>query len=305
LRLKNNLEEALRIYLDEKNIQYLAVYGRVKSFESFYEKIDTKNYGEPFVQTEDFVGLRIILYFPNDILVVEKLLNDTFIVEQSEDKSDKLEINEFGYRSHHCIIKIDPDWAKTPNYRELHNIKSEIQIRTVLMHAWAEIEHKLQYKNKKQVPSQLKRKLFFLSAKLEEADQQFEEIKISSNQYQVELAKKIEDDGAFDTELEFNLDTYKQFLFFFYPDFLENKDMEQMDFNLILNYNLTYIDLVDIANKFKKVESELIKKVTNLSRSAVFFYAIEVIRPDVIEEDVSSGSRLDIIDELTSFCECV
>lgn len=297
-RLKDNLEEALKIYLNEKKIPYLGIYGRVKSFESFYEKIKRKSYDNPFQQTEDFVGLRVILYFPSHIDKVFELVKDRFNLIQSEDKSDSLDVNEFGYRSHHCIIKIDPEWCKTPNYDGLNNIKSEVQIRTVLMHTWAEIEHKLQYKNKDQVPRELQRKLFLLSAKLEEADQQFEDIKNEASNYQKMLSDKLRRDGKFDTSLELNLDTFKQFLAFFYPDNSYHESMAKDQFDLLVKYKLTYSDLVDIALKFQPLEQLLKSKVQSLKSSAVYGYALNTVAPQVTEKIKFSKSRVKIINEL-------
>jgi ppGpp synthetase/RelA/SpoT-type nucleotidyltranferase len=291
LRLKDNLEDAIKVYLNDLNIPYLAVYGRVKSFESFYEKIATKNYTDPFKQTEDFVGLRVVLYFPNDTHTVEKLLRDNFLVEQSENKSDKLEINEFGYRSHHCIIKVVKNWCKTPNYRGLEDIKSEVQIRTVLMHAWAEFEHKLQYKSKEQVPLELQRKLFLLSAKLEEADEQFEDIKNKSLEYQSNISQKVQADGIFDTSIELNLDTFRQFLIFYYPECTSHEVMEKNLFDTIQSNKLDYSTLVDIAEKFKPFESDLLEELNGSVRSNIFSYAISAVKLGVIKDSLAGHSR--------------
>ena len=56
------------------------------------------------------------------------------------------------------------EWLVSPNYRGLGDIKIEIQVRTILMHAWAEIEHKLAYKNKAQIPESVTRNLALISA---------------------------------------------------------------------------------------------------------------------------------------------
>jgi putative GTP pyrophosphokinase len=298
LRLKDNLEDAIKIYLNDLNIPYLAVYGRVKSFESFYEKISTKNYTDPFKQTEDFVGIRVILYFPNDTQAVEKLLNDNFLVEQSENKSDKLEVNEFGYRSHHCVIKVVKDWCQTPNYRGLKDFKSEVQIRTVLMHAWAEIEHKLQYKSKEQVPLELQRKLFLLSAKLEEADEQFEDIKNKSIEYQKSISEKVKAEGLFDTSMELNLDTFRQFLIFYYSECTSHEAMEEKLFDTIKSKSLEYSILVDIAEKFKPFEADLFRELNGLIRANIFSYAISVVKPGVIKDSQAGNDRKSIIFKL-------
>ncbi|WP_299794150.1 hypothetical protein [uncultured Shewanella sp.] len=291
LRLKDNLEDAIKVYLDDLNVPYLAVYGRVKSFESFYEKISTKNYTDPFAQTEDFVGLRVVLYFPNDTHEVEKLLKANFLVEQSENKSENLEINEFGYRSHHCIIKVAKNWCETPNYRGLEDIKSEVQIRTVLMHAWAEIEHKLQYKSKEQVPLELQRKLFLLSAKLEEADEQFEDIKNKSLEYQNNISEKVRAEGVFDTSIELNLDTFRQFLIFYYPKCSPHEVMEKDLFDVIQSKKLDYSILIDIAGKFKPFENDLLEELNGSTRVNIFSYAISAVRTGVIPDSRADHSR--------------
>lgn len=294
------MEETIKIFLSEAEIPFLTVYGRVKTFDSFYEKIGRKSYEDPFDQTEDFVGIRIIVYFPTDIDEIVKILKNEFIVEQSEDKSQNLGTNEFGYRSHHCIVKINPDWGKTPNYRGLERIKAEVQVRTVLMHAWAEVEHKLQYKHKDQVPRELQRKLFLLSAKFEEADQQFEDIRTNIKTYNEVLSEKIRKDGAFDTGLELNLDTFKQFLAFFYPNSERHDYMASDEFELVVSHGLDFPELVRVAKEFQPLEGKLSELVSPLTQAAVFSYSLNVVRPDVTDKIKYSKNRLEIISDLAS-----
>ena len=68
----------------------------------------------------------------------------------------------YGIKSITIIIKVKNSWCVTPNYKGLENIKIELQIRTVLMHTWAAIEHKLGYKNNQELPKDLKRKLYLM-----------------------------------------------------------------------------------------------------------------------------------------------
>src|SRR2546425_849967 len=162
-RAAANIREALSLFLDEYAVPHLAILARVKEFESFFDKTTAKNYSDPFLENTDFVGLRVILYFPKDISRVAEVIQTEFDVIEREDKADQFEVNEFGYRSYHMLVRVKSAWLSTPNYRGLDEITIEIQLRTVLMHAWAEIEHKLQYKSKEQVPRELQRKLFLLS----------------------------------------------------------------------------------------------------------------------------------------------
>ena len=110
-RLKRNLEDAIRLFLSEAEIPFLAVYGRVKTLTSFQEKIARKSYTDPFGQTFDLVGIRIIVYFPKDIDRVLNLIEKEFTVLEKEDKSAALNINEFGYRSIHNTIEIKKEWC--------------------------------------------------------------------------------------------------------------------------------------------------------------------------------------------------
>jgi len=158
-RICSNIQEALSIFLLEKSVPHLAISTRVKTFDSFFEKIDRKSYSNPFTDTEDLCAARIILYYVSDIDKVSDIIREEFEIQNDENKEDNLDVNEFGYRSHHFVVKIKEKWLDTPNYRGLKDVKIEIQVRTVLMHAWAEIEHKLGYKNKDQVPRELQRKL--------------------------------------------------------------------------------------------------------------------------------------------------
>jgi len=216
-RVGNNIVSALEQFLKEHGIQSFAISSRIKTFESFNDKIVRKNYENPFEDIEDFVGVRIVLYYQDEVELVAKVIDDEFDTKTSEDKSSELDTDKFGYRSYHKIVTIPEAWLETPNYRGLDNIKCEIQIRTILMHAWAEIEHKLQYKNEASVPTELKRKLFRLSAKLEEADEQFQELRNQASAYRESLPKEFQNKSTKKEELELNVDTIQVYLTERYP----------------------------------------------------------------------------------------
>ena len=228
-RLGENVRQALETFLDESNISYLAITYRIKDFESFAEKIKSKKYNNPFEDIEDICGLRIICYYQSDVERICEIIKKEFEIKESQDKEELLNADQFGYRSYHLIGKIKKDWLEAPNYRGLKDLKTEIQIRTILMHAWAEIEHKLAYKQKFHVPSHLKRKLFRISAKLEEADEQFEEIKIESKNYRESIISEAQrKDGQFDKDMRLDLDSFQAFLDFKFPN--RNRDLESIPF---------------------------------------------------------------------------
>lgn len=217
-RLGQNIVDALKTFLEENKISILDIYHRVKEWESFSEKIERKGYSNPFDEIEDICGVRVICYYASDVDKINEIIANEFQILENQNKSELLGLKEFAYRSQHFIVKINKDWNTAPNYRKLGDIKAEIQVRTILMHAWAEIEHKLNYKSDAQVPDKFQRKLFRLSAKFEEADEQFDELRNGIEEYKLALAKSIKTSKAFNVKQEFNLETFKAFLQFHFPE---------------------------------------------------------------------------------------
>jgi len=298
IRTSKNLREAIELLITGAEIPVLTVLTRVKTFESLQEKIDRKNYDNPFSQAPDFVGIRVILYFPKDVAAARELLTKEFDVIESADKSQLLKANEFGYRSHHLLLRTPKSWAKTPNYRGLEGITVEVQLRTILMHAWAEIEHKLQYKSNVQVPEVLKRKLFLLSAKVEEADDQFQSLVEDVEAYRKEIALKASKEGKFDTSLELNLDTLKELLAFFYPTSEVHDVMTQQLFDEIVDHKISLAELVDHAKTFKRYEDRLNDMVSPLTSAAQLSYALDVLAPQYSTPDQNTDGRNKIINTL-------
>lgn len=249
-RLAINITESLKFLLKENNIPFLDVYSRVKEFESFFDKIDRKQYKKPFDQIEDICGLRIVCYYPSDILLIKEIINKEFNILNSEDKIDTLAPDKFGYRSHHFIITLLEDWLTVPNYRGLENIKAEIQVRTILMHAWADISHKLSYKKTDHIPEQFQRKLFQLSAMFEIADDRFEMLRSEREKYRNSMITN----GSFDVNQDLNLDSLQAFLDFYFPE--RNKGLSETA-NLLDEIKRYNVSLSDLYNSYMKVKDLL------------------------------------------------
>lgn len=244
-RLAANVHGVIASQLSDAGVPYLNVDKRVKSLDSAFEKVARKSYSDPFGQIEDFCGLRIICYYPSDVDKIVSLLHQEFTVASEEDTQTRLKPNEFGYRSTHLVISIPEDWLKAPQYRGLRGLKAEVQVRTILMHAWAEIQHKLAYKSADQVPEAFQRMLFRLSAKFEEADEQLEQIRDGLSSYRSEVRPT---PGLGLTSLRgkpLNLDTLTILLDAAYPtrdrSLLENSELLAE----LSEVSLTMDDLID------------------------------------------------------------
>jgi putative GTP pyrophosphokinase len=183
-RVVDNVEQALVQFLGDNKISSFDVEKRVKDEKSFLEKVLRKSYDLPFEQVEDIAGVRVICYYNEDLEQIDKIIKDQFVVLSYSNKSKELGEDQFGYTSNHYVVQLNQDWLQAPNYRGLDGLKVEIQVRTILMHAWAAISHKLLYKREEDSPKEFKRKLNRLSALIELADEQFDVIKNMKVEYQ-------------------------------------------------------------------------------------------------------------------------
>ena len=126
---------------------------RIKSFPSYYKKILRQKAKESsesieLVTLTDMIGIRVICAFVEDLALVEKQVVESFDVKEIERKGADQSFKEFGYESVHILIAIPenclPESGISPELRK--NLVCEIQVRTILQDAWAEVEHELIYK---------------------------------------------------------------------------------------------------------------------------------------------------------------
>jgi putative GTP pyrophosphokinase len=176
-RFCKKLQSLLEDLLSSAGVPYQVVEARAKTVESFAEKINRegKGYVRPLQELTDLVGLRIILYYVDDVPRACDLIHQQFEVDdaKSVDKGRSLAPDQFGYLSVHKIVKLAKARAGLPEWSAMAKMVAEIQVRTVVQHSWAAISHALQYKHEADVPLQFRRRLGRLAGLLELADQEF------------------------------------------------------------------------------------------------------------------------------------
>jgi putative GTP pyrophosphokinase len=146
---------------------------RLKSFDSYYRKyLRLKSAGKT-AQITDLIGLRIICPYIEDLKNTRKLIKKHFKIVESEIKSHDL-FNEFSYESIHLLIRIPKNIIDKRG--NLGTDIAEIQVRTILQDAWAEVEHELVYKARSS-DAPMKRKLAAVNASLFLADIIFQEVR--------------------------------------------------------------------------------------------------------------------------------
>ncbi len=171
---------------------------RIKSFHSYYKKIlrqKARDAGtcKNLVTLTDMMGIRIICAFIEDIENVVNQLSCIFNVKEIEHKGYEQSFREFGYESVHVLIEIPDDCKPTKNLVPAlpDDIVFEIQVRTILQDAWAEVEHELIYKTDfNPFDKPLRRKLAAINANLNLADTIFQEIRDYQNKLQNELGAR-------------------------------------------------------------------------------------------------------------------
>lgn len=152
---------------------------RVKRFNDYFEKLQKirrreKGGGSGLIT--DVLGLRIICPFLEDLDIIEGLLTEHFQIEEAERKGARNSFREFGYDSTHMLIRLKP-WPVEEPIPHTGDV-CEIQLRTILQDAWAEVEHELVYKSDIALPNEsIKRKLASLNATLTLSDLIFQEIR--------------------------------------------------------------------------------------------------------------------------------
>lgn len=172
--------------LKTKRIDRLAVSSRVKTLDSVLEKMARKEYASP-TEITDLTGIRVITYIESDVQKVAELIEGAFKMDatKSINKSDELRTDRFGYRSVHYVCELGESRTNLTELSDYKGVLFEIQVRTVLQHAWAEIEHDRSYKFAGDLPSSIRRRLNLVAGLLEVADREF-----SSLAHEVDLYAK-------------------------------------------------------------------------------------------------------------------
>jgi predicted RNase H-like nuclease/ppGpp synthetase/RelA/SpoT-type nucleotidyltranferase len=171
----------LTTMLDDAGINYLSVTGRAKSVASFAAKANRTSggeplYADPLAEITDQLGLRVITYLHSDVAAVADLLADQLTILDDRDLGQETASEgRFGYASRHLLVALDEERETAPAYDVLRGRRAQVQVRTVLQHAWAEFEHAIRYKGT--IPEEhgpdLDRRFTLAAGLLELADREF------------------------------------------------------------------------------------------------------------------------------------
>lgn len=162
-------------------IKIFPVTPRVKDTNSFIDKAlyRAKTYSNPICDITDKVGVRFVVLNLDEIDIIKNIIDSTIEWEVSKDRDfenerdDKPEL--FTYQSVHYVVKNRKAFTIDDIAVNI-NTPCEIQIRTLLQHAYAELSHDIAYKKAEDISSQMKRKFARSMALIEATDELFKEV---------------------------------------------------------------------------------------------------------------------------------
>ncbi|MFA5887427.1 MAG: hypothetical protein WC852_01830 [Candidatus Nanoarchaeia archaeon] len=189
----NKVANLLKEILDVQGITFHAVTDRAKTVESFKNKIQTISVKPKDIQ--DLAGVRVIAHLKSDVDAIVKVITAHFKVNPllSKNKAHLLGTDKMGYQSVHLVVQLSDARASLIEYKRFQGLVCEIQVRTVLQHAWAEIEHDRRYKFTGILPDDISRKFSLLAGTLELVDNGFESISKEIDNYSADISKKTQE----------------------------------------------------------------------------------------------------------------
>jgi ppGpp synthetase/RelA/SpoT-type nucleotidyltranferase len=114
------------------------------------EKKEYKTAQDIYADIIDLSGVRVALYFPGDAKEVDRIIRATFRPMREPktfpDGRPPKRAKQFdGYHATHYLVGLKTDKLGSDQHRYA-DARIEIQVASVLMHGWAEVEHDLVYK---------------------------------------------------------------------------------------------------------------------------------------------------------------
>ena len=186
------ISELLIKLLETKGIAYHSITYRLKEKESYLKKCETKQYDDPISKVMDLAGIRVIAYTTEDVKKINELIKANFCVDMvnSVNKAEQLNRDRVGYLSVHFVASLNDQRAHLAEYSQFDGLKCEIQVRTMLQHAWAEIEHDRSYKFSGVLPETIDRRFHLIAGVLEMMDSEFQRLSDEIDEYSKNVKEK-------------------------------------------------------------------------------------------------------------------
>ena len=201
-KMQETIPAQVRALLDEAGIVVASIESRIKEERSLAGKLALKGAKyESLADITDIFGMRIITFYTDDVDKVASAVDRLFEIDwdNSVDKRKLLEVDSFGYLSLHYV-------CRSPGFP----YRFEVQMRTILQHAWANMNHDTGYKSGVEIPVEYHRNMNRLAGMLELVDEQFSRIRTDINDYRRQVQSLVAS-GRLE-EVTLDGDSYRSYL---------------------------------------------------------------------------------------------
>ncbi|WP_374457109.1 GTP pyrophosphokinase family protein [Nocardioides sp.] len=196
------LEVLLAQLVNDAEIAVDYITGRPKDAASLSKKLSNPKYSS-LDEITDLCGLRIVTRHAEDVKAVVELIKHEFeILEHVVHGAESPQ--SFGYASEHLIVKLDTRRAALREWKANEGVVAEVQVRSILQHAWASISHGLDYKDEGDAPKALRRQLFRIAALLETSDELFDDFRRDMRDLRGEYRAVVDREEWRDLPLDFD-----------------------------------------------------------------------------------------------------
>ncbi|EJL28212.1 GTP pyrophosphokinase family protein [Brevibacillus sp. BC25] len=275
LNLAKKVESIIREVLNANGASYYVISSRAKEIESFSEKAKKEKYRDPINELKDLAGIRVITYVKSEVDTCCQIIKPLFNIDQqhSVDKAKELGDDKVGYRSIHYVAELTDDRLKLPEYRIFKGMCFEVQIRTILEHAWADISHDRNYKFKGVLPpdNDIERRFSLAAATLELVDREFNAIAKEIDTYKDSVINNTSKGNL--GEIDINSTSLEEYLKIKFAKFIEDTSIEA---------------------SFKGGEKDIIKEL-NLYGLKSLSDIDEIIGSDLVKFTVCSATFLGLL----------
>ena len=151
------------------------IHTRAKELDSLLKKALRKEYADPFKETTDKAGVRIVCIYRDLLGPLEQIVREQLDVVHFENKTLSLGYDRLGYLGIHFEVKMRAGGEGA--CPDLNGLICEVQLLTRAQSLWADVSHELAYKAAQEPPEEIKRAIHLQGAVVELFDDKMSQVR--------------------------------------------------------------------------------------------------------------------------------